>query len=144
MNTPGAQELEAIIDKAMFNEMISVEQLHKIVTGTASNLMLLDIRCPEEQREGIIPGSFLFPNGHNLANRSDTSIFRRSFSDRFKPEQFNPDLRYILICRSGPRTEIALPAFLEHGFSACELIGGVLEWVRQGFALAPADASRIL
>lgn len=144
MTIPSGQDVEKIIEKAVFNEMISVEQLHAIITSRPENLMLLDIRCASEQREGIIPGSYLFPNDHNLADRKDMSLFRQCFHRLFHPEKFNPDLRYILICRSGPRTEIALQAFLDHGFAACELIGGILEWMRQGFALAPADESLMI
>lgn len=133
IHTP--EEIEEIIEKALFNEMISVEQLHAVITNDPHRLVLLDLRCQTEHREGIIAGSTLFPNDHNLKDRKDTRIFRQCFEKTFQPDKFDMDLRYVLICRSGPRTEIALEAFLENGFSACELIGGVLEWTRQGFPL---------
>ncbi|MBF8274389.1 MAG: Rhodanese domain protein [Magnetococcales bacterium] len=126
-NDSKGQEAEKILQRSLSNEMISPEQLHTIITHAPRDLVLLDIRCQVEYREGIIPGALLFPNDHNLENREDTSIFRQCFECLFKPEKFDSAMRYILICRSGPRTEIALEAFLEHGFSACELVGGMLE-----------------
>ncbi|MBF0131503.1 MAG: hypothetical protein HQL75_02820 [Magnetococcales bacterium] len=144
MTISTAQTVEEIIERALFNEMISAQQLHDVMAGNPQRLMLLDIRCREEYREGIIPGSVLFPNDHNLEDRSDTSVFRRCFNLLFKPEKFNPLMRFVLVCRSGPRTEIAMEIFLEHGFSACELIGGIMEWSRQGFSLEPAEGAPVL
>ncbi|MBF0109303.1 MAG: rhodanese-like domain-containing protein [Magnetococcales bacterium] len=138
------QEVDRIVKKSLFNEMISVEQLHAVVTGKPDNVVLLDIRCPAEHHEGVIPGSWLFPNDHNLENRNDTSLFRQSFESRFRPDKFDPDKSYILVCRSGPRTEIALETFLAHGFAACELIGGVMEWLRMGFPLTPMDGMPVI
>ncbi|MBF0631280.1 MAG: rhodanese-like domain-containing protein [Magnetococcales bacterium] len=137
-------DVNQIIEKSLFNEMISVEQLHTVITAEPDSVVLLDIRCPQEHHEGIIPGSWLFPNEHNLDNRNDTGIFRNSFKRLFKPEKFDADRRYVLVCRSGPRTEIALETFLEHGFSACELIGGVMEWTRMGYPLTPVNGAPIV
>ncbi|WP_130470129.1 bacteriohemerythrin [Candidatus Magnetaquicoccus inordinatus] len=132
-------ESRQITEKALFNEMISAEQLKRIIELSASNAVLLDLRTVSEQEEGIIPGSQLYPCAHNLLNRQDTEPFRRSFSARFAPEQFDSEQWYILICRSGPRAAIALEAFQEHDLPACELIGGIQEWLRQGFSLVDRE-----
>lgn len=133
-------ETREIGRKALFNEMISVEQLHRIVQAPPPEAVLLDLRTPVEQREGVIPGSVLLPCDHNLENRQDTEPFRRSFDRLFDPLRFDREKWYILICRSGPRTAIALPYFLDHGLQACELIGGVMEWTRQGHELIAPSA----
>ncbi len=127
---------EQILEKAMEAEMISVEQLQQLLhNGPLPQVTLLDVRTPTEQAEGIIPGSHLFPCDHDLQNLDNTAIFSASFHDRFKPEAFNPQQRYILICRTGPRTAIALESFLNHDLSACELLGGITEWRQKGFAV---------
>jgi hemerythrin len=128
-------ETRQIAEKALFNEMISAEQLQRIIELAAGNAVLLDLRTESEQAEGIIPGSFLYPCDHNLQDRQDTEPFRRSFEGRFMPEAFNADRWYVLICRSGPRAAIALESFQQHELQACELIGGIQEWLRQGYAL---------
>ncbi|MBF0455004.1 MAG: hemerythrin domain-containing protein [Magnetococcales bacterium] len=128
-------ETRNIIDSALFNEIISVSQLNQIVKQPPSDALIVDLRTETEQQEGIIPGSHLFPCHHNLLNRQDTQPFKEDFMQRFNPNMFDPEKRYFLICRSGPRTEIALEVFLEHNLMACELIGGIQEWLREGLPL---------
>ncbi len=130
-------DAETILEKALDNEMISAQQLLELIRSRPSRVVLLDIRTEIEQRQGVIPGSMLFPCDHNLENLEDTSIFNRSFHQRFKPEGFDAGQRYVLICRTGPRTAIALATFLAHDLQACELLGGVTEWVNKGFELDP-------
>lgn len=131
----------AIIKKSLFSEMISAEQLHVIVETKPVGVVLLDVRTEIEFQEGVIPGSHLYPCDHNLENREDMARFLASFEATFRKEQFDPKIGYILICRSGPRTEIALAAFLQHGLQACELMGGVEEWKRQNYSLVSADSA---
>ncbi|MBF0417785.1 MAG: hemerythrin domain-containing protein [Magnetococcales bacterium] len=128
-------ETREITEKALFNEMISVQHLHRAIELGRPGLVILDLRTPVEQAEGIIAGSELFACDHNLLDRQDTEPFRQSFGARFDPEAFDPEALHVLICRSGPRAAIALEAFQEHELKACELIGGIQEWVRQGYAL---------
>ncbi|MBF0126405.1 MAG: bacteriohemerythrin [Magnetococcales bacterium] len=136
------EETREIIEKALFNEMISIEQLRRVIDRAPADAILLDLRTPDEHREGVIPGSTLFPCDHNLENRQDTEPFLRCFTARFDPEQFNPHNWYILVCRSGPRAAIALESFLQHGLKACELIGGIQEWLRQGLQLEAVGERR--
>lgn len=137
------EETQNVIDKALFNEMISASQLHLIVQTRPEKAIFLDIRTTTEHQEGIIPHSQLFPCEHNLENRQDTAPFKQSFYNQFHPSRFEADTRYFLICRSGPRTEIALESFLQHGLMACELIGGIEEWKRQGYPVEPVTATTL-
>jgi hemerythrin-like metal-binding protein len=132
---------QKIIDTALFNEIVSASQLKQIITLAPPDAVLVDLRTDIEQQEGIIPGSHLYPCDHNLENRQDTKLFQDSFSAKFNPDQFDSSKRFFLICRSGPRTGIALEAFLENDLMACELIGGVEEWMRQDFTLVPVDSN---
>ncbi|WP_130472766.1 rhodanese-like domain-containing protein [Candidatus Magnetaquicoccus inordinatus] len=127
---------EQILKKAMDAEMISVEQLYQLLqNGPLPTVTLLDVRTPTEQQLGIIPGSVLFPCAHDLENLENTAIFSASFQENFHPENFDPEQYYILICRTGPRTAIALEAFLQHELVACELLGGITEWRQKGYTV---------
>ncbi|MBF0584186.1 MAG: hypothetical protein HQL80_08130 [Magnetococcales bacterium] len=126
---------ERILEKALESEMISAEQLHLLIQTPPPDLLWLDVRTPSEHRQGVIPGSVLFPCDHNLQNLEDTSVFISSFGKKFRPELFDNGKKYVLICRTGPRTAIALEMFLRHGLAACELLGGITEWRRQGLAV---------
>ncbi|MEO5339134.1 MAG: rhodanese-like domain-containing protein [Magnetococcus sp. MYC-9] len=129
-----------ILERAMEFEMISVEQLQCVLQHPPPDLVLLDVRTPDEHRQGVIPGSRLFPCDHDLVNLENTRIFAASFATRFRPEAFDPENRYVLICRTGPRTAIALEAFLHHNLAACELLGGVTAWRQRGLQLQPPAA----
>ncbi|MBF0096347.1 MAG: rhodanese-like domain-containing protein [Magnetococcales bacterium] len=134
--TNQAVNSEQILAKAMAAEMISVEQLQQLLhNGLPPQVTLLDVRTPTEQAQGIIPGSQLFPCDHDLQHLENTAVFSASFHDKFSPDAFDPQHEYILICRTGPRTAIALESFLEHELIACELLGGITEWRQKGFAV---------
>ncbi|MBF0193380.1 MAG: hemerythrin domain-containing protein [Magnetococcales bacterium] len=134
-------QTQKIIDSALFNEIVSASQLKQIITLSTPDAILVDLRTEVEQQEGIIPNSHLYPCDHNLENRQDTTLFKESFSSKFNPEQFDSSKRFFLICRSGPRTGIALETFLENDLMACELIGGIEEWKRQDYPIVPVDAN---
>ncbi|MGN7612489.1 rhodanese-like domain-containing protein [Magnetococcales bacterium HHB-1] len=134
-------DAEQTLERALFNEMISAAQLHEIIDADLPDVIVFDLRTPTEQREGIIPSSHLYPCAHNLENRQDTSLFSQSFAQHFENQTLDKGKRYILICRSGPRTEIAMEAFLEQEIEACELIGGIEEWKRQNYTLSSFEGA---
>ncbi|MCP5368708.1 MAG: rhodanese-like domain-containing protein [Hyphomicrobiales bacterium] len=130
---------ERILERALDTEMISVEQLRQLNAAALPGVVPLDVRSVEEIREGVIPGSALFPCEHNQVDREDTAIFSRCFHERFRPEDFDPAKTYVLICRTGQRTAIALDVFQQHGLACCELLGGIVEWRRHGLPLDPVS-----
>ncbi|NGZ07668.1 MAG: hypothetical protein G8237_15095 [Magnetococcales bacterium] len=132
-------ETREIQSKALFNEMISAEQLQRLLQLAPGDMVLLDLRTETEHRTGVIPGSRLFPCDHNLDNREDTGPFQHCFAQTFDPALFSPEQWYVLICRSGPRTAIALEYFQNADLPACELIGGIQEWTRQGYLLVSVE-----
>ncbi|MBF0587510.1 MAG: rhodanese-like domain-containing protein [Magnetococcales bacterium] len=144
MDNQPQENPEEIMEKVLFNEMISVKQLKQLMDAGLTQMTPLDLRTEVEQQEGLIPSSLCFPCEHNLANRQDTGAFSKDFLAKFDPSLFDPEVRYVLICRSGPRTAIALDHFLDGGLQACELIGGVVEWQRQAYPLeTPEDLPQV-
>ncbi|MBF0161629.1 MAG: hypothetical protein HQL88_05000 [Magnetococcales bacterium] len=131
---------EQILEKALESEMISVEQLHHLLQARPPRVVLLDVRTAQEHRLGVIPGSRMLPCDHDLDNLENMAIFSDSFRERFRPEQFDPADRHILVCRTGPRTAVALAAFLQHDLPACEVLGGITEWQRKGLPLQLPDS----
>ncbi len=133
---------ERVLERALDTEMISAEQLHVLFDAKLPNVVFLDVRTEIEFREdGVIPGSVLYPCDHDLERRENTAIFKKDFQRIFDPAQFEEDKHYVLICRSGPRTAIALNYFLDNDLSSCELLGGIMEWKRLGYAVAAPNIS---
>jgi hemerythrin len=124
-------ETREITEKAIFNEIITVDQFRLMVERTPPDVVFLDIRTDIEHRQGVISGSCLYPCDHDLDNRFNTEPFQKSFNYVFNSKQFDSEKLYVLICHSGVRTEFAMEVFLEHGLKACELLGGIEEWKRQ-------------
>lgn len=126
---------EQVIKKSLDSEMISADQLYALMQSKPAHLVLLDVRTELEYKQGVIPGSKLFPCNHDLDNLENTVPFSADFHQKFSPDLFDQKNVYVLICRTGPRTAIALETFLEHELLAFELLGGVTEWSRLGYQL---------
>ncbi|ABK44781.1 Rhodanese domain protein [Magnetococcus marinus MC-1] len=127
--------IENIMQRAVDSEMISAEQLEQVIAHKPEDVIILDIRTEVEFREGMVAHSLQYPFAHNLQNRADTEPFKHDFFSRCTPADLDADKRYILLCRTGPRTEIAVEAFVEAGLQACELVGGINGWAEQGLPL---------
>ncbi|QWK19101.1 MAG: rhodanese-like domain-containing protein [Hydrogenobacter thermophilus] len=77
-----------------------------------SNVVLLDVRTPQEYAQLRIPNSKLIP----------LDELRYAYKDLPK------DKKYIVYCRSGERSAFAT-YFLRHmGYEAYNLAGGILTW----------------
>ncbi len=77
---------------------------------------LLDVRQPEEYREGHIPGATLIPLG----------------SLPGKLNQLPRDREIICVCRSGNRSHSATRQLKAAGLNAVNLQGGMIAWTRHG------------
>lgn len=77
---------------------------------------LLDVRQPEEFREGHIQGATLIPLGELQA--------------RLKELPANREI--ICVCRSGNRSSSATRQLAAAGFRAANLQGGMIAWTRAG------------
>ena len=86
---------------------------------------LVDVREPYEHDAGRIAGA----RHIELARLSQEA----GSLDRERPVVF--------YCRSGGRSAVATQAFRASGYQAFNMSGGLLEWSKRGFPLAPDDGS---
>ncbi len=85
---------------------------------------LLDVRQPEEYRDGHIPGATLIPLG----------------SLPGKLNQLPRDREIICVCRSGNRSHSATRQLKAAGLNAVNLQGGMLAWARHGLPVKKGNS----
>jgi rhodanese-related sulfurtransferase len=102
-------------------EQLNAAAVHALWQQSPPDLVLLDVRQPEEWREGIIPGALkisLADLPHQLAT-------------------LTRDKDYVLICRSGNRSSTAAQLMHKAGFTRlANFQGGMLAWYDQHYPLA--------
>ena len=86
-------------------------------------LQLVDVREPYEREAGHIPGS----RHIELAQLSGQA------------STIDPARPVVFYCRVGGRSTMAAQAFRASGFDAYTMRGGLLQWVAEHHAIAPAD-----
>ncbi len=89
----------------------------------AGGVQLIDVREADEHAAGRIAGSRLIELGELTAQASTI--------DRDTP--------VIFYCRSGSRSAMATEAFVQAGYDAHNMSGGMLEWQAGGLEMEPAD-----
>lgn len=106
--------------KAKITE-ISVHELKERMAADHAPL-IIDIREPDEQRGGLIPGSETCPRGF-LELRIESMA-----ADKAQP--------IAMVCAGGTRSALATAAIEALGYTqACSVAGGVGGWSRAGFEL---------
>ncbi len=96
-------------------EKITAQEL-KAMLERKENVVLIDVRTPEEHREAHIPGSFLMP--------LDTLESVESLPEGSK---------HIIYCRSGKRSLSAIDILSAKGFKGLvNLEGGIIAWTKAG------------
>lgn len=97
--------------------LISVDEMKEMLQDN-HDLLLLDVRTPEEFKEGHLPGA------RNIDFLSDD--FQQ------KIEELPKDQAVYLYCRSGNRSAKAASLLSEMGFpNTYDVEGGYLEWEKQ-------------
>lgn len=96
-------------------EKITAQEL-KAMLERKENVVLIDVRTPQEHREAHIPGSFLMP------------------LDTLESVESLPEgSRHIIYCRSGKRSLKAIEILSAKGFkNLVNLEGGIIAWTRAG------------
>ena len=89
----------------------------------AGEIQLIDVRAPHEHEAGRIAGDRLI----ELSRLSE----EQGAIDRDRP--------IVFYCRSGGRSAMATEAFLQAGYDAHNMSGGLLEWDADGLPLEPAN-----
>ena len=89
---------------------------------TADDLILLDIRTPQEFAKGRIKGAMLI------------DYYGGEFVERLK--KLDRNRTYLIYCRSGNRTGRSLAIFKRLGFTQVyHLEGGLIGWVKERYPL---------
>lgn len=102
-------EATGLVDSARAEELIS----------SIGDLVVLDVRTPEEFAAGALPGAILI-DVNDPSFTSDVS-------------QLDNDLPYLVYCRSGNRSASAVEIMEDLGFTEIyELGDGVQAWVGSG------------
>lgn len=83
------------------------------------DLVVLDIRTPEETAAGTLPGA------------TEIDFYAADFSDRIAA--LDRDGPYLVYCHSGNRSAQAITLMVDLGFTNLyELDGGILAWLQSG------------
>ncbi|HSM65560.1 MAG TPA: rhodanese-like domain-containing protein, partial [Ilumatobacteraceae bacterium] len=90
-----------------------------VLADAPDDLVILDVRTPEEFAEGHIDGAVL------------VDFYDADFADQLAA--LDPDVPYLVYCRSGNRSGQTLPLMQQLGFgSAVDVGGGILAWADAG------------
>jgi rhodanese-related sulfurtransferase len=95
---------------------VKVEQAEKQLAG---GVQLLDVRTPEEWKEGHLQGAKL------------VTLAKDGFVDKAKAV-LDPKKPVLVYCRSGNRSAKAAKQLREAGFTVHDLAGGITAWQKAG------------
>jgi len=97
---------------------ISVEQARSLIE-TKPNLVIVDVRTPEEFSTGYIEGAM------NLCAECDAQLLL---------DNLNTDDEILLYCRTGRRSANALRILRENGYEKVyNMVGGIEAWKNAGY-----------
>lgn len=110
---------EAEEERQAIAEMTVVE-LHQILTGGREDILLVDVRNPNEYEIARIPGSVLIPlpdieSGHGVD----------------KVKHLVNGQRLIVHCKMGGQSAKALAILKQHGIVGTNVKGGILAWSQE-------------
>jgi len=109
--------------ETLIQEM-NLDQVYQAFQTPPENTVFLDIRRPEEWAEGVIPGAETI----RLNNLNQVL------------EKLDKSKTYIVICRSGFRSEIACQEMAEAGFkNLFNFADGMLAWYEKGYPTAQVN-----
>jgi rhodanese-related sulfurtransferase len=97
---------------------IDAIELNKWVSSPDSNFRVIDVRQMEEIAQGTVPKAEALPLS-TLPTRLN---------------EFSPEEKLVMVCRSGARSAQACMFMQQQGFSnVYNLRGGMMSWVQSGF-----------
>ena len=109
------------LPRAEFNELLKNPLLHYVDVAEAQKMLkagaaLLDVRAPEEFKQGTIKGSANLPIAELRARLRELDVTRP----------------YVLICRNGTQSEVAAFLLTQRGFRVSVLRGGLQAVTQRG------------
>lgn len=103
-------------------ELVGATDAYDITTNPPADLVVLDVRTPEE-----------FAEGH-LADATNIDFYETSFGDNLA--ELDKDVPYVLYCRSGNRSGTTAELMRDLGFTEVyEVDGGILSWADAGLPI---------
>jgi rhodanese-related sulfurtransferase len=119
LDPPAAAEAPA----AATGGLVDVSTAAAILADAPADLVVLDVRTPEE-----------FAEGH-VADATLIDFYEPDFADRIA--ELDPDVPYVVICRSGNRSSQAVALMRDLRFGdVTDVDGGILAWNAAGLPLA--------
>lgn len=117
-NTGTEEEIGEFQEEESTSEvaLISVEKVYEIITSK-EDYVILDVRTPEEFKEGHLEGAVLIPVSELEGRLSELSA----------------DKPIIVYCRSGRRSSDAANILVKNSFSEVYDMGGIIEWQDKGY-----------
>lgn len=101
---------------------ISAAEAKALLEKNDGSLVVLDVRTPQEFTQARIKGAVCI------------DIYQPSFSDDISALDRNK--RYLIYCRTGQRSMVALSLFSRLGFSeAYNMLGGILAWAHARYPI---------
>ncbi len=100
-------------------QVVSATDAAATIAAAPDDLVILDVRTPQEFDEGHIEGATLI------------DFYDPDFANQLA--ELDPDVPYVLYCRSGNRSSDARAMMAELGFTTVDDIdGGILAWESAG------------
>lgn len=102
-------------------QQLNLETVYEWFQNPPADLIFLDVRRPEEWQEGVIPGAL-----------------KLSLSDLRKQQKtLDKSKTYLLVCRSGNRSQMAAKALEAEGFEHLNNFqGGMMAWYSHNYPLS--------
>lgn len=104
-------------------EAITAPEALALIENNRNNreFVIIDVRTPEE-----------FAKGH-IENAVNIDFYSAIFRDDL--DKLDKDKTYLIYCRSGRRSGLAVPMMQELDFMEIyDMLGGIVSWVAEGFA----------
>ncbi len=103
---------------------VSPDEAYRLIESNRGNpdFAVIDIRTPQE-----------FSMGH-IENAININFYDPDFKQKLS--KLDRDKTYVVYCRTGHRSGLAMPIFRELGFKEVyEIDGGILAWVKAGYGI---------
>jgi rhodanese-related sulfurtransferase len=99
--------------------LVSVQEGVDLQNNPPDGLIILDVRTPEEFDEGHLEGARMI------------DFYLDDFADRVA--ELDPDVPYLVYCRSGSRSGQTVAIMEELGFTdVADVDGGIMSWLDAG------------
>jgi rhodanese-related sulfurtransferase len=96
-------------------EQLNTEELLSLYDQKPDDVTFVDVREPDEYAAGHIPGILLIPTSE--------------FVDRYEQKLKDKEHTYVMVCRSGSRSQMVCQFMQSRGYTRClNYADGMLGW----------------